>query len=84
MNNIFLVLHFTKAVCVGHLGLTNFFTFSNRADNRDGEMSFSLIFLLKLTRASGDIFCVNKGDALPLQLTHPAQITPLLLKATRV
>lgn len=71
-------------LCVRPQGPRNFFTFNNSADNRDGEISFSLISLLTLTRAVCDIFCVNKGDALPLQPSHPAQITPLLLKATRV
>lgn len=67
-----------NCLCVGPQGLRNFFTFRTRADNRDGEISLSLIFLLKLTRAACDIFCVNKGDALPLQppphSNHPSAV----------
>lgn len=88
MNNISAIYCFISppllGLCVGPQGPRYFFTFNNSADNRDGEISLSLIFPLKLTRAACDIFCVNKGDALPLQPSHPAQITPLLLKATRV
>lgn len=85
VNSTSYLLHLT--ITVGFLldppGLRNFFTFSNCCEGRVGEISFSLIFLLKITRAAFDIFCVNKGDAVPLH-PHPAQIAPLLLKATRV
>lgn len=53
---------------------------ANGADGRGSEILFSLIFLLKLTRAVCDIFCVNKGDAVPLH-PHPAQIAPSAVKS---